>query len=129
MSALHERTLSETYALISTDANKLLYLSLRSPDKAVAAKLKDLSELQNEITQIERQIQQLRQKKDEETDDQQRHRANLAAIEPGADLYKRAARKLEESETRIEDIETQTAALFERREEIRETLGDAIRTF
>jgi hypothetical protein len=129
VSALHERTLSETYALISTDANKLLYLSLRSPDKAVAAKLKDLSELQNEITQIERQIQQLRQKKDEETEDQQRHRANLAAIEPGADLYKRAARKLEESETRIEDIETQTAALFERREEIRETLGDAIRTF
>jgi len=129
VTALHERTLSETYALMSTDANKLLYLSLRSPDKAVAAKLKKLSELQNEITQIERQMQQLRLKKDEETDDQQRHRANLAAIEPGADLYKRAARKLEESETRIEDIETEIAALDERRLEIRETLGDAIRTF
>jgi len=127
--ALHERTLSETYALFSTDANKLLYLSMRSPDKAVAAKLKVLSELQNEITQIERQIQQLRLKKDGEADDQQRHRANLAAIEPGADLYKRAARKLEESETRIEGIETEITALVERREEIRQTLGDEIRTF
>ncbi|MCK7614282.1 DUF4139 domain-containing protein [Roseibium sediminicola] len=129
VTALHERTLSETYALMSTDANKLLYLSLRSPDKAVAAKLKRLSELQNEITQIERQMQQLRLKKDEETNDQERHRANLAAIEPGADLYKRAARKLADSETRIEDIETEIAALNERRLEIRETLGDAIRTF
>lgn len=129
VTALQERTLSETYALMSTDANRLLYLSMRSPDKAVAAKLKDLSELQNEITGIDRQMQQLRLKKDEETNDQQRHRANLAAIEPGADLYKRAARKLEESETRIEEIETEIAALTERRLEIRETLGDAIRTF
>lgn len=129
VTALHERTLSETYALMSTDANKLLYLSLRSPDKAVAAKLKRLSELQNEITQIDRQMQHLRLKKDEETNDQERHRANLAAIEPGADLYKRAARKLADSETRIEDIETEIAALNERRLEIRETLGDAIRTF
>jgi len=129
VSALHERTLSETYALISTDANKLLYLSMRSPDKAVAAKLRELSELQNEITQIGRQLQQLRLSKDEETDDQQRHRANLAAIEPGAGLYKRATRKLEESETRIESIETEMAALTERREQTRASLGNAIRTF
>ncbi len=129
VSALQERTLSETYSLISTDANQLLYLSRRSPDKETAAKLKELSELQNEIAQIERQIQRLRLEKDEESRDQERHRANLAALEPGADLYKRAARKLEESETRIEDVDTEIAALSVRREEIRETLGDAIRTF
>lgn len=129
VSALQERTLSETYSLISTDANQLLYLSRRSPDKETAGKLKELSELQNEIAQIERQIQRLRLEKDEESRDQERHRANLAALEPGADLYKRAARKLEESETRIEDVDTEIAALSVRREEIRETLGDAIRTF
>lgn len=129
VAARHERTLSETYALISTDANRLQYLSMRSPDKVVADKLKELAGLQIEINQIERKIQHLQLSKDEETGDQERHRANLAAIEPGADLYKRAARKLEESETRIEDIETQIDALTERREDIRKTLGDAIRTF
>ncbi|WP_417710253.1 DUF4139 domain-containing protein [Roseibium aggregatum] len=129
VSALQERTLSETYSLMSTDAGQLLYLSKRSPDKETAEKLRELSELQNEIAQIERQIQRLRLEKDEETRDQERHRANLAALEPGADLYKRAARKLEESETRIEAVDTQIADLSVRREEIRETLGDAIRTF
>eukprot|EP00903_Cladosiphon_okamuranus_P001403 g1401.t1 len=127
--ALQERTLSETYALISTDANRLLYLSRRSPDKAVAAKLKELSELQTEISQIDQQVQQLRYNKEQESQDQDRHRSNLAATQPGADLYKRAVRKLEESETRIEDIETQIAALQDRRDEIRQTLGDKIRTF
>lgn len=129
VSALQERTLSETYSLMSTDAGQLLYLSKRAPDKETAEKLRELSELQNEIAQIERQIQRLRLEKDEETRDQERHRANLAALEPGADLYKRAARKLEESETRIEAVDTQIADLSVRREEIRETLGDAIRTF
>jgi flagellar biosynthesis chaperone FliJ len=129
VSVLQERTLSETYSLMSTDAGQLLYLSKRSPDKETAEKLRELSELQNEIAQIERQLQRLRLEKDEETRDQERHRANLAALEPGADLYKRATRKLEESETRIEAVDTQIADLSVRREEIRETLGDAIRTF
>ena len=129
VAALQERTLSETYSLIATDANQLLYLAGRSPDKKTAEKLQELSELQNEISQIERQIQRLRLEKDEESRDQERHRANLAALQAGADLYKRAARKLEESETRIEDVDTEIAELSVRREEIRETLGDAIRTF
>jgi len=127
--ALQERILSETYGLISTDANRLLYLSRRSPDKTVAAKLKELAELQTEITQIEDQIQQLRYTKDRESQDQERHRANLAAIQPGADLYKRAVRKLEASETRIETLEAEVAGLQERHAEIRVTLGDKIRTF
>lgn len=127
--ALQERTLSETYALVSTDANRLLYLSRRSPDRAVAAKLRELSALQTEISKIEGEVQQLRYDKEQETQDQERHRANLAAIQPGADLYKRAVGKLEDSETRIEDIDTAIGALLERREEIRTTLGDKIRTF
>ena len=127
--ALQERTLSESYALISTDANRLIYLSRRSPDRAISAKLRELAGLQTEITQIEEQVQQLRYRKEQEGLDQDRHRSNLAATDPGADLYKRAVRKLEESETRIEDIETEIAALLERRAQIRETLGDKIRTF
>ncbi|MHA7773326.1 DUF4139 domain-containing protein [Roseibium sp. M-1] len=129
VTAQQERTLSETYALISTDANKLQYLANRSPDKKTADKLRELSRLQTEITQIQRQTQLLWQEKENESRDQERHRANLQAIEPGADLYKRAARKLEESETRIETIDREIAALSEREAEIRVELGDAIRTF
>ncbi len=129
VSALHERTLSQTYALISTDANRLLHLSRQAPDEETAAKLRELAGLQAEISRIERRIQELHRDKDGETADQERHRANLTAAGPGADLYKRAARKLEDSETRIETIDTQIVALTDRRAEIRKTLGDAIRTF
>jgi hypothetical protein len=129
VSALQERTLSETYALIATDANKLQYLANRAPDKETAEKLLELSKLHGEISRISRQIQVLRQDKSNQTMDQERHRANLQAIEPDADLYKRAARKLEESEARIEEIDKEIAALAEREEEIRKELGDAIRTF
>jgi len=129
VSALQERTLSETYALVSTDAGQLQYLANRSPEKQTAEKLRELAKLQNEITQIARQIQLLRGDKQNEGLDQERHRANLQAIEPGADLYKRAARKLEESETRIENIDGEIAVLSERENVIRKELGDAIRTF
>ncbi|MFC6655945.1 DUF4139 domain-containing protein [Roseibium salinum] len=127
--ALEERTLSETYALISTDEQGLLNLASRSPDAETAGKLRELAQLQSEITGIERQIREQRFRKEEESADQQRHRANLSAVEPGADLYKRAARKLAESETRIEAIDKQIAVLEDRREEIRATLGEAISTF
>ncbi len=129
VSVLEERTLSETYRLVSTDAQSLLNLAARSPDAKTAAKLRELAKLQSEITQIERQINLLLNRKNEETSDQERLRANLAAVQSGADLYKRTTRKLEESETRIEDIDTEIAALKERGEEIRAKLGDAIRTF
>lgn len=127
--ALHERTLSQTHALISTDAARLLHLSRQAPDKETAAKLQELAALQAEMSRIERQVHDLRRDKDTETADQDRHRSNLAATGPGSDLYGRAVRKLEESETRIEDIETQINTSSDRREEIGTTLADAIRTF
>ncbi|GAB4512434.1 MAG: hypothetical protein Tsb0019_09040 [Roseibium sp.] len=129
VSALHERTLSQSYALISTDANELQYLAGRTPDPATAEKLRALAELQTEIAGIERRIRELDEQKSREAGDQERHRANLAATGPGSDLYKRAARKLEESETRIETVEAEVAALRERQREVRAALGDAIRSF
>jgi len=107
----------------------LLSLSARAPDPETAEKLKELAGLQSEIARVERQIRHLRAGKDGETADQQRHRANLAALEPGADLYKRAVLKLSESETRIEAIDTEIDTLTKRQNEIRATLGEAIRTF
>ncbi|WP_299814705.1 DUF4139 domain-containing protein [uncultured Roseibium sp.] len=127
--AVAERTISETYALVSSDEHMLLTLAERSPDAKTAGKLRELAALQAEISQIEWQLRQLLEKKDEETRDQDRHRANLSAVQPGADLYKRAARNLAESETRIEEIDTRSASLKDRQAEIRTTLGEAIRTF
>ncbi|WP_165814590.1 DUF4139 domain-containing protein [Labrenzia sp. 011] len=129
VTALAERTISETHALMSSDEHMLLDLAGRSPDAETAAKLRDLAGLQAEISRIEWQVRQLRERKDEETRDQERHRSNLSAVQPGADLYKRAARNLADSETRIEEIDTEMASLKERQAEIRATLGEAIRTF
>jgi len=129
VSALHERTLSQSYALISTDANELRYLATRAPDRATAEKLRGLAKLQAEIAGVERRIRELGEDKNREVEDQERHRANLAATGPGADLYKRAARKLEASETRIEEIEAKIAAQDDRRREVRARLADAIRSF
>ncbi|MBN9669931.1 DUF4139 domain-containing protein [Roseibium aggregatum] len=129
VTALSERTLNETYRLVSTGAEELLSLSTRTPEPEVAEKLKELAGLQSEIARVERRIRQLQAGKDEEMADQQRHRANLAALQPGADLYKRAALKLSESETRIEAIDTDISDLKTRQAEIRQTLGDAIRAF
>ncbi|KZM47858.1 DUF4139 domain-containing protein [Labrenzia sp. OB1] len=127
--AVAERIVSETYALMSTGENLLLSLAERSPDAETSKKLQRLASLQAEISQIEWQLRRLLENKDEETRDQERHRANLIAVQPGADLYKRAARNLAESETRIEEIDTQSTSLKDRQAEIRATLGEAIRTF
>ncbi|TYC63408.1 DUF4139 domain-containing protein [Rhodobacterales bacterium] len=129
VSAVSEKTISETFALVRTSADQLLDLSNRAPDPETAEKLQDLAALQSEITQVTRRIEGLQRDKAEETTDQQRHRANLAAVEPGADLYKSSAFKLTQSETRIEEIDQQIAELEKREAEIRETLGEAIRTF
>jgi hypothetical protein len=129
VSAVHERTLAQSYALISTDANELRYLAGRAPDPATAGKLRTLAQLQTEIAGIERRIRELDGQKEREVSDQERHRANLAATGPGTDLHKRAARKLEESETRIEAVEVEIAVADERRREVREVLADAIRSF
>ncbi|WP_298814637.1 DUF4139 domain-containing protein [uncultured Roseibium sp.] len=129
VTVLEQRTLSETYSLITTDAQTLVSLASRAPERQTATKLRELAKLQSEITQVERQINLLRARKNEETSDQDRLRANLSAVQTGADLYKRTARKLAESETRIEAIDTEIAAMKERSEEIRATLGEAIRTF
>lgn len=124
-----ERTIAETFALVSADEQRLLNMADRSPDADTARKLQELAEMQSELSQIEWQIQRLNDQKGAETRDQERHRANLSAINPGADLYKRAVRKLSESETRIERIDTAVADLAQRRDDIRKKLGDAIRTF
>jgi hypothetical protein len=129
VTAVAERTIAETFALVSADEHRLLNMANRSPDPETARKLQELAEMQSELSQIEWQMQKLNSRKSEETTDQQRHRANLSAIQPGADLYKRAIRKLSESETRIESIDTAVAGMEQRREEIRSKLGDAIRTF
>ncbi|CTQ54240.1 hypothetical protein LP7551_02772 [Roseibium album] len=129
VTAVAERTIAETFALVSADEHRLLNMANRSPDPETARKLQELAEMQSELSQIEWQMQKMNSRKSEETTDQQRHRANLSAIQPGADLYKRAIRKLSESETRIESIDTAVAGLEQRREEIRSKLGDAIRTF
>lgn len=128
-SAVEERTLSESYALVSTDAARLLYLARQAPDEATAGKLRALAALQTGITEAERLIGRLRQDKDAETADQERHRANLAASGPGSDLYRRAARKLDQSETRIEEIEREVDSQIARRDDLRGELTEAIKAF
>lgn len=124
-----DRTLEERHALFNTDQVGLLNLVRRVPDKESADKLRALAAMQAERTEVRAQIQSARKGKAEEIGNQQRHRANLAALSPGSDLYKRSLEKLDTSETRIEELEDETARLEERLVELRKQLGTAINNF
>lgn len=124
-----ERTLEERHALFNTDQIGLLNLVRRVPDTESADKLRALADMQAERTQVQSQIQYSREGKSEEINNQQRHRANLSALSPGSDLYKRSLQKLDNSETRIEELDKETLRLEARLAELRKQLGTAINNF
>lgn len=124
-----ERTLEERHALFNTDQIGLLNLVRRVPDTESADKLRALADMQAERTQVQSQIQYSRKGKSEEINNQQRHRANLSALSPGSDLYKRSLQKLDNSETRIEELDKETLRLEARLAELRKQLGTAINNF
>ncbi|MET1415044.1 DUF4139 domain-containing protein [Roseibium sp. HPY-6] len=129
MTVRMDRTLEERHTLFNSDRAALMTLVRRVPDKGNADKLEALAQLQAERTRLQARIQRLERDKNEEINNQQRHRSNLAALSAGSDLYKRSLKKLGDSETRIEVLETEAATLRESLVDLRQQLADQIRAF
>ena len=108
-----ERPLSQTVALLGGDINFLLFYTERkegTPAKLKAAleeivtRRRKLDELKSKQTEVEGELQSL-------TEDQDRVRRNMTALDKTSALYKRYATQLDEQETKIQALRVEKARL------------------
>ena len=119
---------SETIALVSTDLNRLTYYANLSglPDDVKRALQRAIG-LQNAIAATRRKINDLDRELNTITSEQDRIRENMQTVDANTDYYRRLLAKLEEQETRIEQLQRDRANLEQERirqeEELRRYLS------
>ena len=108
-----ERPLSQTVALLEGDMNQLLFYTERR--EGTPAKLKTALE---DIVARRRKLDELNSKQAEAntelaslTEDQERVRKNMAALDKTSALYKRYVTQLDEQETKIQALRVEKARL------------------
>ncbi|HMB90183.1 MAG TPA: carboxypeptidase-like regulatory domain-containing protein [Rhodothermales bacterium] len=114
---------SETIALVNTDLNRLTYYANLGglPDEVKRA-LERAIRLQNAIAATRRQINDLTRELNAITSEQDRIRENMQTVDASTDYYRRLLAKLEEQETRIEQLQRDQANLEQKRQEQEEEL-------
>lgn len=101
-----ERTDMESFALVDSDADTLLYWVGQLDDPATKAILSELAKSRQDIARAENTLASLEQDLGEASDGQARIRENLAAVPDDSALAGRYLDMLEAEEDRIADIET-----------------------
>jgi hypothetical protein len=114
----YERTIAQRIQLLDdrVDSDQLLALSkggaisddLREALKKGAELLREISRTQEQVENLEAQLRSI-------TQEQQRLRQNMQAVDRNSDYYKRLLGKLDEQETQIEQLRESLAALEEDR--------------
>lgn len=108
-----ERPLSQTVALLEGDMNFLLFYTerkegtsarLRAALEDVVARRRKLDELKSKQTEAEGELETL-------TEDQDRVRKNMTALDKTSALYKRYVAQLDEQETKIQALRVEKARL------------------
>lgn len=105
LAVVEEYVQSQAYALVGMDTGTLLmYATSAQQSPAVRDALKRAAELQDRVIEAQRKRQQDEQEIATITREQQRIRENMNALDRNSDLYKRLVKKLDEQETRIEQL-------------------------
>ena len=110
LTVTEQRVLSYTFEIGSYGMEKVTrYLRRGKMTKAVADAITKAMEIQAGIGALEEQLRQLASERNGIDQDQTRLRNNMQSIDRNSDLYARYMKKLNDQETRLEDIETQRA--------------------
>lgn len=125
--ATHERTESESIALIDTDSETLLYWSGQIDDAQTAATLTGLAEQRQEVTRAETDVEQIMRELERTAENQARIRENLAAMSDDSALGQRYIAMLEEEEDTIAELGERRQQAEERLATLREDFAQLVR--
>jgi hypothetical protein len=125
--------LMESYELSSlTKADLALFLTRKYIDDATRAKLEKLIDLRASISQIDARLQGFTEEIRNISDDQKRLRENIEALSKTAEaktLITRYIDKVNQQESRLEEIEKERRNLAAEKQRLENALFDEIRTF
>jgi hypothetical protein len=125
--------LMETYQLSSlTRANLEVFISRRYVDDATRIKIEKLIDLRAEVNQIAVRLEALDDEVEKISDDQKRLRENIEALSKTAEaktLITRYIDKVNQQESRLEEIEKERKSLQAEKQRLENELFNAIRAF
>jgi hypothetical protein len=125
--------LMETYQLSSlTRANLEVFISRRYVDDATRIKIEKLIDLRGAVNQIAVRVEALDNEVEQISDDQKRLRENIEALSKTAEaktLITRYIDKVNQQESRLEEIEKERKSLQAERQRLETELFNAIRAF
>lgn len=112
-----ERTEFTSLAVADFDLPTLLvYAREGKASPAVTEAVKKAAELQAKVNEAKREMSKLASERDEITRDQSRIRENMSRIDTASDLHARYMKKLNEQESRLEDILSRAEDVESRRQ-------------
>ncbi|WP_234273521.1 DUF4139 domain-containing protein [Billgrantia zhangzhouensis] len=127
VAASHERTETESIALVEADTDTLVYWSGRIDDSRTADMLADLVERRREIARAETQVEVIGRELARTSQNQARIRENLAAVPEDSTLSQRYVSMLEEEEDRITELDGRHQQAEQRLAELREGFATSVR--
>ncbi len=107
-----ERVWSQTLAVADMNIDEVLsFVRSNKASQAVMDAVAKAAEIKGRMNDLQERISRLNNESSEITNEQGRIRANMNAVDNRTDLYGRYMTKLNEQETRLEDIREQRASL------------------
>lgn len=101
-----EQVQTQSYAVVGFDLGTLLEFHRQGKaSPAVVDAVRQAAALQAEVVRAQRRIESLEEEVRSITSDQNRIRSNMGSIDRNSDLYRRYVTKLNEQETRLEQIQ------------------------
>jgi archaellum component FlaC len=127
------RALMDSYALSDITPQQIeLFFHQRYIDDATRLALERITAIKDKIASVDAQIQTFDTEREQIAEDQKRLRENIEALNKTAEartLIARYVAKVNDQETRLETINTETRKLTDERARLQNELGDAIRSF
>ncbi len=123
-----ERTVFESVAVTSIDLPSILVFAKEGKcSPAMVEAVKKAAAFQSTINDLSRQIEQLESERSAIGTDQERVRRNMGSVDRNSELWRRYYSKLEEQESRLEQIGAAIKAAQASREQAQRELNDYLR--
>jgi hypothetical protein len=125
LEVVFERTDRQTLALVSYDLPTLLaHARDGKASEEVVAAVREAARLQSLVNQSQSKINAIETERNEITSDQARVRENMARIDRTTELYARYIRKLDEQESRLEQMVGELDALRAEKQQRQQALNE-----
>ncbi|MEZ6242841.1 MAG: DUF4139 domain-containing protein [Phycisphaerales bacterium] len=123
LAVTHERVRYQRFGVLGQDTETLMrYATQGRASQDVVDAVRRVGELQGAVVDARSQIARLEQERQEIAQDQERIRGNLGRVSSGTELHQRYLTKLNEQETRLEDIAQELERIHEREQAAQKAL-------